>query len=453
MRHLIICAFAFMLTMPLAAQSSIYWAKKGNGFWHVADNWMVPGGTPQNRVPNAMDTVYIQHDSVIIANGVNAFARRIELGVVDSAGTGLAILDGGSLTVDDMGAVKIDIEGGIKMINSSLLNMGHLYISHCTPGIEAEFNCQIDNRGTLAIDSVFQYGVSTVSKLLNNSTGILSINRVSSGNQGLPHAISSDSMINHGEILINNSGRGITSSYVENTGTMYIDSCFENGIHADLFTNSGDFYASNCDYGFFALRIENSEVITVKNCYQGIYCDELENYDSLMVINCETGIQVIDEMLNESDGRIHINNQLSPSTGLYVFLSATATNYGKITIDSIGGNSTFALRNSNICNNYGQIFIADCLSGIQNTSSLSNIGGLIQINASNLGIWNSSNIVNENNGTIEISSSGEGLRSFSGGSIDNRAAASFRIFGDANSYLEILTGSSLTNNGILEIGN
>ncbi len=453
MRHLIIYAFAFMLTMPLTAQSSIYWAKKGNGLWHVANNWMVPGGTPQNRVPNAMDTVYIQHDSVIIANGVNAFARRIELGVVDSAGTGLAILDGGSLSVDDMGAVKIDIEGGIKMINSSLLNIGHLSISHCTPGIEARSNCHIENRGTLAIDSVIQYGVSTVSKIVNNSTGTLSINRVSSGNQGLPHAISTDSLINHGEILINNSGRGINSSYLENTGSMYIDSCFENGVQADLFTNSGDFHGSYCDYGFFALRIENAEVIKVKNCLLGIYCDELENYDSVMIINCETGIQVFDEMLNESGGRIHINNQYSPFTGLYVFSSATATNYGKITIDSIGGNSKYAIINSNICNNYGQIFIADCLNGIDNRSSLSNIGGLIQINASNRGIWNSSNIVNENNGTIEILSPGEGLRSFSGGSIDNRATASFRIFGDANSYLEILTGSTLTNNGILEIGN
>ncbi len=451
MRHLIIYAFAFMLTMPLTAQSSIYWAKKGNGFWHVANNWIVPGGTPQNRVPNAMDTVYIQHDSVIISSGVNAFARRIELGVVDSAGTGLAILDGGSLSINIVNSDTSN-DSGIKITRASLLNIGNLQIKNSNYGIEEIAEAYIENRGMMTIDSCSPSAISMDGELRNTSTGYIQVDFIPNENgifsRGIVagkitndghfemtnitgYAISCDEIINESYISVVASGGGIISGKCENFKKVEVWDC-ASGISSDT--------------------ILNNDSIIIDGISQGLICDVFKNYGYLLIHDIFIqGINVSESLLNENGGECLLSNSTNYSCeGLYN--EGILDNYGVIRVDSFLLLEDVGITNHGTINNYQDIEMTSLTLGLLNQASLVNIGGTLQIYECAAGISNNVSLINDSGGLIDVSASNTGYSTSTSSSNENRVGCTMTIQGGTVPF-SINGASTFENFGLLEINN
>lgn len=451
MRHLIIYAFAFMLTMPLTAQSSIYWAKKGNGLWHVANNWMVPGGTPQNRVPNAMDTVYIQHDSVIIANGVNAFARHIELGVVDSAGTGLAILDGGSLSINIVNSDASN-DSGIKITRASLLNIGNLQIKNSNYGIEEISEAYIENRGMMKIDSCSPSAISMDGDLHNTATGQILVDYIPNAPGIFSRGIVAGKIINDGHFEMKNvTGYAISCNEIINEGYISVDTS-GGGIISGKCENFEKVEVRDCGSGIFSDTIINNDSIIIDGISQGLICDVFKNYGHLLIHDIFIqGINVSESLLNENGGECLLRHSTHFGCEA-IYNDGILENYGVIDIDSFLLLTDIGIANHGTINNYQNIEITASTLGIINWASLINIGGNLLIHNCIHGISNNVSMINDSGGIINVSASNTGYGTSTTSTNENRLGCTMNIQGGTAPFT-INGVSTFENNGLLEINN
>ena len=451
---------AFTLLMgfvlgPVFAQNSIYWIKKGNGFWGVAANWEVPGVVPVNRIPNSLDTVFIQHDSVVIPNGLAAYARRIELGVIDSSGTGLAVLNGGTLVVKDYNA-GFGSKAGIEIINASLLNLGNLNVINCYPGILVDATAVFENQNILTIDSAIQSGITNVNLLENGENGIITISNLSGISSSPSGIANSDTIINDGIISINNAGYGINNGgVILNNGDLSINECYDYGIEGGSFFNVGLLKISNTGIGLDVMTMINSDTIRIDSIEQGGVINTFDNLGFIEINEVELGgLKIVDNLNNESAGFIYIHNSIFASAD-GIHNTGNIDNLGTIKIESFIFSDNKGLKNNGSITNFGDLLISDCREGIHNSSSISNLGGQIKISVCPFGWTNNSSsiILNDLNGLLEISNCTEGFLFYSGSSIDNKSGSTIKTSMMFSSPMDCKLGSILTNEGIMEIEN
>ena len=429
MDKMLLIVFALTIThVCVLAQKSIFWVKKGNGGWNVPNNWMAPGSSPVNRIPNDQDTVFILHDTVFIGGSTNAFARRIELGVVDSAGSGLVVLSDAALNINDFDAQKDDAEAGLMMQNASLLNLGLIHISKTTPGIYTDFNSYVENRGEISIDSVTQFGIKA-SNILN--VGVIVIKHVAAGYAGQSVGFSANSITNYGIINVSNACRGMSADEILNNGLIQLN--------------------LNSERGASASSLINLSKLVISNSAEGVTCDVLNNEDSIIITEVsDFGIRA-DDFLNETSGFIKIINSTTPST-VGLRNSTHVINFGELRIDSMLQVGNIAIDNAQDFENYGSITITDCDLGILNSDNMSNIGGMIGIQRCNLAISTRGHFKNEAGGIIEVMWSQNGIEITSNfrSMLDNSNNSTITIENTIGIPIQISADAVLVNNGILE---
>lgn len=175
------CAYLLLVLLilsPLLAisQNTVTWIKMGNGVWNDPGNWETNTVPPLHRIPNAQDTVVIEHDSVSIPINYDAFARRIVLGIDKGTGIGLAVLDNATLTINDQLFTTEDRNTAIDIRSASLFNNGKISIHDCGIGILLDSNAVLDNLSHIEISWASNiwpvdgiYGIENFGHIANQS--------------------------------------------------------------------------------------------------------------------------------------------------------------------------------------------------------------------------------------------------------------------------------------------
>ena len=462
-RYLIVTFYCWSLVASAQAQSSIYWVKKGNGFWNVAAHWQTNDVPPVNRIPNALDTVFILHDSVIVPNGFNAYARRIELGAEDSSGVGLAVFTGGTLAIDDFGGLPNNPNPGINIINATLFNAGSIQIMDCGPGICIDSSSFLINQDSIKIEFAIIDGIENFNCLENKSGGCILISDLD-GLFGPPYGIfNADSIKNDGLIKVTDAGSGIfnsTSTYLENFGTIEISDIQETGINGGELLNLGKIHIDNCNDGIsIANSLVNSDTICISNVDYGILISSsssvLQNLGKIIIRNINMdGILNSGIINNEANGTIHICKSKFVSIDGISNSGGTIENVGHIKIDSLSGSDDEGIHLlSGTFTNFGLLETEKCHNGLRASSTFINLGGTVILANSDLGISGSGLIKNDQNGTFEIKDCDEGIRLLSGAMIENLSGSTIKTINILESPLQIQLGATLYNEGILDIQN
>ena len=304
----------------------------GNGAWGNPSNWSC------NCVPTAADTVMIDHDSVIIPNGVHAEAAEVV--VSDNTSTaGLAVLAGASLAVAGSARDGLLVTG----TEATFRNDGLLKIRHVNnAGIRLSSAAIFDNRtgGQIVIDSIGGRGFVLQSPNFSNN-GKITINQCGSEGMSASSGFSNaDSILmtycdgftlfgpgqNSGTIIIDStwSQSGLdTKAQFDNSGIIQVKRTKSNGIvcrggaflndgvisiskvtlrgfnHESALTNNGIINIQETgNHGIAAedSLTNNGKIIVVNASGDGIamigHQADFENNDSVIVTHCRIGITV-----------------------------------------------------------------------------------------------------------------------------------------------------------------
>lgn len=391
----------------MTSQNLISWDKAGNGFWHNKDNWDL------GRVPNAMDTVIIGHDSVIVAAGEHAQAYKVVVGDNMTSGVGLAIFNNASLTViQDV----MDLDIGILIDDASFFNAGLVTVI-ADMGIDIRFGSYFTNQDSISV-TAGSSGIMNFGDIINDSNASIFLTGSSTG------------ISNNGPLV--------------NEGNIFVDNCHTTGLLVNFYTleNNGMISIQNgADVGIDIYRgpILNSGLIVVSNQSTGIRTrvlsteiGELINNDSVAILNCQIGLQLFIEskvtniadiyiqdcgvgvendnghFLNEALGNLEILHMStltgvgykSVSTG-FLGSGGFMENFGQITLNNL----YTGIENCDDCTvvNYQNIDITSFDFGFLSHGTVINSGGDIELMTGNMGLLIYSEVFrNELGGTLSI---------------------------------------------------
>lgn len=252
----------------IASQNLITWDKAGNGFWHNKDNWDL------GRVPNAMDTVIIAHDSVIVATGEHAMAYKLVLGETFTSGVGLAIFNNASLTIVQN---VMDEDVGIIIHDASFFNAGLVTVV-ADVGIDIRLGSYLTNQDSISV-TAGSSGITNFGDIINESDG---------------------------SILTTGSSTGISNNGpLVNDGKIFVDNCSNNGIFVNIqgLENNGLISIANGGLrgiDIYRGKLINLGLITVVGLTEGIRTSGTDtnsggllNHDSVSISSCETGLKLV----------------------------------------------------------------------------------------------------------------------------------------------------------------
>ena len=441
----------------MIGQNMITWDKAGNGFWHNKDNWDL------GRVPNAMDTVVISHDSVIVAAGEHAQAYKVVLGEQFASGVGLAIFNNASLSIiQDV----MDEDAGILIDDASFFNAGLVTVI-ADVGIVMQSGSYFTNQDSVSV-TAGSFGITNFGDIVNESNG---------------------------SILVTGSSTGISDNGpLLNDGKIFVDNCSNNGIFINIqgLENNGSIMIENGgDRGIDIYRgqLVNSGMITVVGVSEGIRTSgtdtnsgELVNNDSISIISCQTGLKLVinssvinyakialehcsiginndnGSLRNESLGSILIEGIVtmtaigyqSESSGIYGS-GGNLENFGQITLSSLYA----GIDNCDDCTvvNYQNIDITSFDFGFISHGTVINSGGDIDIKTGEKGLLVFSEIFrNEQGGTLSIEGcDNESLSVMAYGDFENKVGSHVAIKKPYVVPLSIASLGSMDNQGTITV--
>ncbi|MDH3242974.1 MAG: hypothetical protein OEM26_00035 [Saprospiraceae bacterium] len=366
-----------------------------DGDWNIGANWS------QGTVPDAIDSVVIDSNTVTIPSGFQAVGKYI----LTKLGSSLVIADNGSLSIagstndpailigsfTNNGLLHIDGSnagnnlglrfGGLSVNNDSIILVNANGLTN---------GGTLENNGLIEIGLFSQMQVSAVQnslKLTNNGTIIVNGTNATSSN-GL---LSLDTLINTGTICIEN-----------------IDGSQAHGIRNEGYLHNSGWVSIREILGSTANGIQNRDTIvnagkiTVENVFQ------FNNIDCT-----QPGAGIFNE-----DSICIKNDPTYESTGIDIF---APDNFlfnmegGSIVIEGINGTATEGIHNGGDLTNHGKITLLNQSErlGIINVETFTNHDTIAFINFSGMtGILNGDIFCNESSGKVLF-------KDFSGFAIDN----------------------------------
>ena len=442
----------------MSAQSEIHWDRTGNGFWHTASNWDL------NRIPNAMDTVYIEHDSVLIGNGIVAEAGRVIVGASSVSGVGLAVFDTGKLIVTPATKQTTAIE----LIESSLFNIGLIKISNHITGIHIDKESRLINQDSIVLNGC-NVGISNFNQLDNQEAGYIYLLAGWSGNGAIENfdSIENSGIIDlYGRVSVNSMGYlGDTASHFDNSGYLEsIESARSLELRSGTITNTGFLNCEGLDFGLVMdehSSFANGGKFLIPGGNNGVDSEGLLiNTDTIIVENTGSSLTFTGpagKLLNESLGVIKIGDQYA-GNGLNLFTGSTSENFGLLEIYSVTdvGINLWSAFVSGSMVNYGTITIDSCAIGLKSLNtrySVINLGGQISITNFDLGIDMGGNLINELSGSIHLNSGIDGYLVQYTGSLTNKINSNIQTENITGIPLNVRRLTEFTNDGILQIEN
>lgn len=320
---------------------------------------------------------------------------------------------------------------GINAVDGSIKNNGDIYIYGGGYGIHGQLLTSIDNNGVIMLKNTGSTGIYSASGIVTNNG---TINMTGTTATGIYYD-GSDSIQNNSGAAINViSGTAILA----NRNTRII--------------NDGFINVSNSGYGISnALSVDNSGSINLGSG-TAINAKGSVNNSGDITIN-DTGVAVVASSLDNS-GEIEVDNT---SITAAVSVSGSVTNTGKIAVSSSGT----AVENATSLDNSGNITVGSGTavnavrevtnSGIIKTSSGTAVNGASSVSNSgkifgtNYGVNGGTQLVNDTNAVISISS---GTAAVNGVSTVNNSGT-IEVTGRATAA--ILGATNVTNDGIIRI--
>lgn len=378
----------------IASQNLITWDKAGNGFWHNKDNWDL------GRVPNAMDTVIIAHDSVIVATGEHAMAYKLVLGETFTSGVGLAIFNNASLTIlQDV----MDEDFGIIIHDASFFNAGLVTVV-ADVGIDIRLGSYLTNQDSISV-TAGSSGITNFGDIINESDG---------------------------SILTTGSSTGISNNGpLVNDGKIFVDNCSNNGIFVNIqgLENNGLISIANGGLrgiDIYRGQLINLGLINVVGLTEGIRTSGTDtnsggllNHDSVSISSCETGLRLV------------INSTVTNHSKLDIRLCSKGINndngslrnesLGVISIEGIGTISGFGYQSESsgifgsggYLENFGQVSLNNLYTGIENCDDCTVVNYQnIDITSFDFGFLSHGIVINSG-GDIEFMTGNKGLLVFS----------------------------------------
>jgi hypothetical protein len=465
------------------------------GDWNNPSKWSPCG------VPSATDNVIIAAgDDVTIPAGVAAVARRIYL----SGGGDLTIASTALLTINNSTQDGIQVTGaGTSVSNAGTVNIGNtgsvvrygIYILNTasfTNAIGAVVSINrittsdavfmqasgslFTNNGLLKIGdlaAITRYGfnIRSGSDVINNSTGNIEINFVSS--YGIYTRDAGSSFSNTGNIKMGNSAAiGIAGITVD------FDASFTNNNGATIEIDNIAAFGSG-GIQLFGSAFNNSGLVKIGNT-TAVYRTGIELLSGAVFTNTSTGQVEISRTNNPStngalliDG---ISTQFSNAGSLKIGVVASPTVYhgikmsgsaifdnlvgATLQIDNLNSSAGIAINyTSSTFNNAGNLLIGTTGGAVYRGldrflafGSISNAGTIAFGNIVNYGIGGNTNIQNNSGGIMQTTVGGK-LR-IDGIITNNNGAA---VINNANGLIYILnslvnnTGGTITNNATATI--
>ncbi len=441
----------------ITSQNLITWDKAGNGFWHNKDNWDL------GRVPNAMDTVIIDHDSVIVAGGEHAQAYKVVLGENMTSGVGLAIFSNASLTiVQDV----MDEDIGIVIDYASFFNAGLVTVI-ADVGVDIRAGSLVTNQDSISV-TAGSTGITNFGDIINDSNGSILATGSSTG-------ISNNGpFLNDGNLFVNNcSDRGILVNFyeLENNGLIHIQNGAELGIdiYRGPLLNDGLIKIDNQNIGIQTKTLQtqigeliNNDSVAILNCQIGLNLfinSKVTNYAAIQIQDCGVGVENDNgHFLNEALGTLNIlrmstlygTGYMSVSTG-FLGSGGYLENFGQITLTSL----YIGIDNCDDCTvvNYQNIDITSFDFGFLSHGTVINSGGDIDIKTGNKGLLVFSEIFrNEQGGTLSIEGcDNESLSVKAYGDFENKVGSHVVIKKPYVVPISIASLGSLDNQGTITV--
>ena len=431
-------------------QDTIRWDKKGNGFWHVTDNWDL------KRLPNSMDIVIIDHDSVVIANGIQASARKLIVGAKDSTGVGLAIFNTGALTTPG-GTVSLTV------IEASVFNQGKMQLGAGAPSVLLDTGSVLINGDSMIIQSLpVMHGITNLGHLHNLSTGTIVIQNPVDGITNF-NSIVNDGTIHCNNAVINAIHTRFGSTMLQ-SGILAIDTCQGTAILCNgIMNNHGSIRITESEYGIEIKRIVgwpcqliNTDTIKLDVVTNGIVIEqqesELQNFGHISVVGFgDAAIINEGQLQNENTGSMLFMNNNDVGVGYQGLASGALENFGSIT--SINLDNGLDLSDNSLANNYGTIMTQGCVIGLVNRYVLANLGGMVSCTDNNLGYVGEpgSNLINDQTGALTFSQCGTSILVLNGGKLENRVTAHVNSIDAQITPLNIHLGVQLINEGTMDL--
>ncbi len=407
----------------------------------------------------------------------------IEIDQITGLNHAALFLSGGQTSFTNHGQLLVGsqfpVEGhGISMAQGSIVNgiTGEFYLDNIAgsnkDAIHLEGGSQLTNAGDIRIGSLMpisNYGISlsSPSDMINDSTGIISIDRVQTGLYAFGFGAT---VHNHGVINIGNLGAVSASGILlTSLAEMIIDSAASLNINQALhgisidnqawFTNFGNFsIGSNLAISSNGINLttggdfynQESGIIDINRANRAVFATGTNtwfyNYGSLEIGNvapCNNGIQLTTSgfLLNQPTGQIEIN-AISVNHGVEALSNGVLSNYGSVKIGNVASIARYgiSLATGGDFRNYPDavLEIDRCLDkGIV----LTNSGSLFE----NYAIVEIGHLAPVANIGIEMSSSAN---------LTNTATGEMRINSVTGYAAMTMSGSPVLNNsGIITMGN
>ena len=450
----LILIFTVALLPCIQGQQNISWSKKGNGFWHVASNWDL------NRLPNAMDTVFILHDSVIINGMTDASAKKIVVGAVDSMGVGLGVLSGGSLHV--MGSSGHDT--ALIIVNASVFNAGKMEVGLDNPSIAIDTTSFFLNRDTLVINSVSLHtGINNANILINEVTGVI---KIDGGFYGVFNQATVD---NDGQIHISNfSNTGLYnrpgSNLIQNGQLNILDS---GGIGVrcagSMISNGGGINVENVATGMqlshiagHITQLSNTDSIFINQAQFGMILGASTAFDNIGVVSIHNtmmdALMNAGNVVNQATGVINLIGGALTVLGYRGQTGSDLQNFGVFNTDQLGAG--LSNNSSSTIVNYSNVTMTDCITGMENLGSISNLAGLISITDSTFGLLNQANtsvFINDLAGQVSFHQSSKAMTLMPGSTFENRTLSDISSLGSIDFALSVELGAQLINDGTMNM--
>lgn len=427
----------------------------------------------------------LQAGITISAHGavVNDTTGVIAIDQITDSNHAALFLNGGNTSFTNLGQLMVGslfpIQGhGINMAQASLTNgiTGELFIDNIVgsskDALHLEGGSQLMNAGDIRIGSlmpVSNYGISLSSQsdMMNDSTGIISIDRVQTGLYafGFGATVHNYGVINIGNLgAVSASGILLTSlaeMIIDSAAFLYINQALH-GISIDnqaWITNFGNFsIGSNLAISSNGINLttggdfynQESGIIEINRANRAVFATGTNtwfyNYGSLEIGNvapCNNGIQLTTSgfLLNQPTGQIEIN-AISVNHGVESLSNGVLSNYGSVKIGNVASITRYgiSLATGGDFRNYPDavLEIDRCLDkGIV----LTNSGSLFE----NYAIVEIGHLAPVANIGIEMSSSAN---------LTNTATGEMRINSVTGYAAMTMSGSPVLNNsGIITMGN
>ena len=453
-RVYIVTILSLIFLSYLDGQEIVTWVKSGNGSWAVPGNWETNAVPPVNRVPNVQDTVIIEHDSVVIPAGFNAFARRVILGVPGGSGTGLGVLANASLDIDDQWVSESTSNAGLHIQSASFYNNGIVNINDSEIGILVEEGT-IDNLIEINIQSC-ETGMSNNGTITNEVGANLKITNISElgvSNYGAIINYGTITCLQMKDVFLNDQFGIITDSLI-NEGLIDIQSINGTGFtDIAIIRNLGVIEMQNIKVGlsstFQGSIIDNDGTWSMDEITdQGIIGSfEIVN-DGTLLIEHFMGPGIMIGGTFTQNGLLILKHSLG--TGPALWNDGDIDNYGTIDIDSTGS-ADVALINDNVLNNYFRLTINVAKDGFINSGDFNNPGGVLSIEeGTGVGIHTELNFNNGSGGLVEINSFYRGI--LVEDLLKNQLGGTIETSNITDSPLEVLLGGTVENDGIMDFG-